>query len=724
MARGMDEAEKSLVSLEKEITCGVCHLHYQQPKLLPCLHFYCKECILEQALKAGNSKPFPCPECCKEVSLPEGNVDNLQTVVFINRLKDQYTQLEKAFSKETKCEMCSTSEAQAEAFCRHCNYFICKECVESHHKMRVFHSHEVISFDEVKKVGTKDLPTRSTPAKECGRHQKSLDIFCLDCSNLICCDCTIRDHRDHSFEFCRIATIDIKKELMDSLMPLRELGVRLSDAVEEVKRAENALEAQAVSVVNSINTSFEQLHMILERRKQQLLEEARREVSDKKMSLKEQEGNLSIASAEVHGIINYTGQCVRHCSDDEIMCIHAEIGSRIKQEIEGCGQPGSIIMPVEQVELRMEVRCAEALEQLCHTRAKIVKRIGNVVVRVNKIANEAEINKMSEVIMFVSPTKPDTKIDCHLSSLYNRSPIEYSVKELGAEEYHIQYTPTVRGRHELSLSVNRQPVAGSPFPVRVCYPPTLLDKPIRFFHCSKGTCGITINSVGEIIVVEYEGDVVVMDKNGTRLRSINTSEHQFNCLLGVTVDREENIYFTDEGTNRIFKSNMNCSKVQVQRVEQVQGPGHYGVAVVGDEVMVTECGNKGMIMVYNRDLKYVRQIIGVHNSKMHGLCPDSHQNVYACDSKNSCIQVFSKGGELLRSFGSNENGIKRLQWPYGVCVAGQYVYVTDDVCKIFVFTTEGYYVTSFGGYYSPGVCMDQDGFMYVTDCYHSKINIY
>ena len=69
--------------------------------------------------------------------------------------------------------------------------------------------------------------------------------------------------------------------------------------------------------------------------------------------------------------------------------------------------------------------------------------------------------------------------------------------------------------------------------------------------------------------------------------------------------------------------------------------------------------------------------------------------------------------------------MKRLERPWGVCVAGQYVYVADEIVrKIVVFTTEGDYVTSFGDYCSYGVCVDEDGFVYVTDYHHSKINIY
>ena len=723
MARGMEEVEKSLVSLEKEITCAVCHDHYQQPKVLPCLHFYCQECILQLALRADTDQPFLCPECRKETALPEGNVDNLQTAVFINRLKDQYTQLEKALSKEVKCEMCSTSEALAEAFCRQCNKFACMKCIESHQRLKaLFIGHEIISLDEVKKVGAEDLVIKSSPAKECPLHQEALKMFCFDCSKFICRDCTIKDHRDHDFEFSRVAAITKKKELMDSLKPLREMEGRLSGAVEEIKRAQLQLEAQAVSVANNINTSFEELHTILERRKQQLLEEATREVNSKITRFKRLEEKMSIASAEVCSIINYTEQCVRHCSDDEVMCMHAEIGSRIQEEIEGQGQPGRIIPPVEQVEVGAEVRCAEALEQLCQTIAKIV--VGCPFIKVNKVASKAEINEISEVRMSIFPNKPDTPVYCRLNSLYNGALIECDVQEIGAGEYCIQYTPTVRGRHELSISVDGQPVAGSPFPVLVCSPPTLLDKPVKVWDGVKGPCGITVNSVGEIIVAEYGGDAVVMDRDGTRLRSVNSSDHQFEYLCGVAVDSEDNIYFTDL-TNRIIKSNKNCREVRVHKVKQVKVPGHYDIAVVGDEVMVTERYNKGVIMVYSRELKYVRQIVGVNNNPLCGLCPDSHQNVYVCDYSNSVIQVYSKDGELLRFFGCDENGGKRLKSPCGVCVAGQYVYVTDyGAHKIVVFTTEGDYVTSCGDYRSGGVCVDQDGFVYVTDYNHSKINIY
>ena len=357
--------------------------------------------------------------------------------------------------------------------------------------------------------------------------------------------------------------------------------------------------------------------------------------------------------------------------------------------------------------------------------ARGMDEVNKILVSIDKINSKAYINKMCEVRMSVSPLNHDVLMDCHLRSLHNESLLKCDAKEIGAREYCIQYTPTVRGRHELSILVDRQPVAGSPFPVLVCSPPTQLDKPVKVWDGFKMPYGITINSVGEIIVSEYGGDVVVLDRDGTRLRTINSSQYQFECLRGVAVDCEDNIYFTDEGTNRIFKSDKNCSEVEVHRVQQAKGPGHIDVVVVGDEIMVTERCNKGVIMVYDRELKYVKQMFDITNNTLCGLYLDSHQNLYVCDYGNLSIQVYSTNGELLRSFGCDENGVNKLKWPYSVCIAGHYVYVTDiGADKIVVFTIEGDYVTSFGDYCSFGVCVDEDGFVYVTDSTHSKINIY
>ena len=95
----------------------------------------------------------------------------------------------------------------------------------------------------------------------------------------------------------------------------------------------------------------------------------------------------------------------------------------------------------------------------------------------------------------------------------------------------------------------------------------------------------------------------------------------------------------------------------------MQVSGYRGVAVVGDEVMVCECGNKGTIMVYDRELKYVRQISGRGMAAFYDLSPDNHGNLYVTEYYNSVIRVFIVDGDLLRSFGCDENRVKKLSRP-------------------------------------------------------------
>ena len=723
MAVGLDLVKMSLEDLEKEVTCAVCQEHYTDPKILPCLHYYCKQCILRLALRAGKNKPFSCPECRKETILPERGVEELKSAFFINRLKSMYVKHKKALSKQAHCEICTNPQALAEAFCQQCDKFACKSCVHMHSVMKAaFDGHKIVSIDQLLKIKAEELVPKIPAHSKCEVHGKSLKIYCFDCNKLICRDCTVKDHKDHDIEFNNVAADIKKKELMESLKPLREVEDSLSHALEEVSHTEREVEGQGDSMANTIETSFEELHTILETRKLQLLEEAGRRVREKMEHLKGQEENLSIASAEVRSVIDYTEQCVRLCSDDEVMSMHTEISQRIKEEVEEHDKLGNRLEPVEEADMGVEVECAEALQLLCK-KAKITSPADYLVV--NNIPSMAEVNKEIKVKVvntIKKPFKSDLNLQCQIKSLPTGSVSRPKIEVKDAGRYDISYTPSVRGRHELSISSYGQPVPGSPFTMTVYISPAQLDKPVKIWGGVTRPCDITVNSVGEIIVAEYNGDIVVFDKEGKRLRRIERSQHQIGELRSVAVDNEDNIYFTGSRSNKIAKSNRNCDKLQVREVQQVKAPGYRDIAVVGDEVMVTECNNEGQIMVYDRKLNYVRQITGSSKTPLRCLNPDCHGNLYISAVNNS-IQVLSKTGDFLRSFSRDHNGVLKIKNPMMVYVCGQYVYVADlDLNKTVVFTTEENYVTTFACF--GGTCVNQDGVLYMCDYFNSKITCY
>ena len=734
MAEGIVVEGKTVEELEREITCGICQEHYTEPKVLPCLHYYCKKCVLRLALRTATGKPFSCPECRCEATLPEGGVDELKTAFFVNRLKTTVSTMERAHGKvEVKCELCFDSGDKAEAFCRQCALFICKNCIEHHKRLKTYLTHEVASLEDLKQGRAKPIAVKEDPASvKCTDHDELLVIYCFDCDMLITCDCTLRDHRDHNFEFSKKAAATTKSNLLEKLEPLKTQSSSLSHAVEEVRTTKQELETEQDTVADTIKTSFKELRDILDNRERELLGEADRLVQEKIDRLSVQEKNLSLASAEVQSVVDYIEQCVSHCTDNEVMSTHTEIRRRIEREIKECSKSGRSLEPVEEVDIGVKVRCAEALQQLCQTQANIIQLIDPAKCTVTmEDSTKHEVNKTSHATLVTRLSsnkipRRHCKVSCSLRSLYNNVLTECKVDQTGADQYSIQCTPTVRGRHELTVSVDGQQVAGSPFPVFVSIPPTQLGKPVKLWTNLTEPTGITVNSVGEILVSELSGNIIKFDTEGNRRTLIEQNRVK---LRKIAVDGEDNIYCIKETSNRILRCDQNGGNIQVLEVKHGKN-GQTGLAVVGEEVMVVVKGNRGTIVVYDKELNYVRSIEHRDMGYFWAISADSHGNLYCADRDNAMIQVFSSDGVFLCSFGCDGKGEKKVKEPRGLCVSGHYVYVCNwGSYNISVFTTDGVYVSSFGQRgsnegdfnYPHSVCVDQDGFVYVTDRYNSRV---
>ena len=75
------------------------------------------------------------------------------------------------------------------------------------------------------------------------------------------------------------------------------------------------------------------------------------------------------------------------------------------------------------------------------------------------------------------PQSVGTNVQAQLKSLVDSSCVVLaSVAPTNAETYTITFTPRVRGRHDLTVTVNGKEIAGSPFRMFVKIDPTQLEK--------------------------------------------------------------------------------------------------------------------------------------------------------------------------------------------------------------------------------------------------------
>ena len=638
MAEGIVHEGKSLVELERDIICAICQEHYTEPKVLPCLHYYCKKCILKLALRTASNQPFPCPECRMETTLPEGGVDELKTAFFVHRMEAMYSTVERIHGKvEVKCEGC-TPGSNAVSFCRQCTAFICKACVESHQRMKMFEGHNVVTMLDLKVGKAKaaiNIAETAAPVK-CKIHKKSLKLYCFDCDHVICRDCTVKDHRDHNFEFCAVAAPETKEELTKMLECLKELSKNMSLAMEVVKTTK-------------------------------------------------QEVNLSLASSKVISVVDYAERFVSHSSDNEVMSMHIDIKRQIKEIEEHC-KADRIMEPVEESDMGVEVICADALQQLFQTQAKMTRIVldpAQCTVRGEGVKT-AEVQQTSEVTLTTKLTKNKisrrrAEVLGQLKSLYDGSVIQCNVNQSGPGEYHIQYTPTVRGRHKLTVSVDGQQVAGSPFPVFVSIRPTQLGKPIKVIDNLSQISMVAFNSIGRVIMLGNFHNFLVFYDGHKILKSLNRDRLLFNgsVPVGLATDDEDYVYctaWTSNGSNILKFKKDGCI---VKKVQADTSSDYMGVAVVRDEVMVCDARTGGTIVVYDRELNYLRRITVENAGVFRDVSVDSHGNIFITDRDKQCIRAFSQHGDPLQSFNFDRNGINVLTRPLGICVSGQFVYVCN-----------------------------------------------
>ena len=461
------------------------------------------------------------------------------------------------------------------------------------------------------------------------------------------------------------------------------------------------------------------------------MEDATTIAQQKLQNLSQQEKTLSLASSELQSVIDYTERCVSLSTNNELVSMDIEIRKTIQQKIQEHSESGRSLEPVEEADMAVEVTCAEALQQLCLTQANITTAIDPAKCTVGLTA-PAEVGKpyVGTLTTRLGNGKPNNrkcKVTCHIKSLYNGVTTDCGIDKDGPGRDRIQYTPTVRGRHELTVLINDHHLAGSPFPVYVSIHPTQLGKPVKILTGLTEPFGITANSKGEIIAALSGGttNIVKYDAEGKRVDLVEKSGlvHP-RCIA---CDDEDNIYCCDQNSNMVLTCDGNGENLKIHKVELDLG--RTALAIIDQKLFIAELGLYGIIKVYNKQLQHL-STIKHRNMSVADISVDIHQNLYVSDRNNSCVHVFTKDGVHLRSIGQDKEELKR---PWGLCVHGQYVYVTDNTSHcVFVFTTDGEYVTSFGQkgqkegdfncpYY---VYVDNSGFIFVADYYNGRIQCF
>ena len=537
------------------------------------------------------------------------------------------------------------------------------------------------------------------------------------------------DHAGHQFDFVRSVTDAFRKEVLASLVPLRDTHVSVSTAVARVEDSKKEIRDQGTDIATTITQSFKELRTILDNREQVLLQQAREVVGRKVSVLDRQQEELQLALTTIDSLLGFVERTAENASDEEFISMKQQMTSQVQKV---CRDHKDVkLSPNEVANMFVAVPPPTSLTELCKNSSVCVAKVDGPGLK------SATTKQPSKVTVHTHDTHglpPPVKqhVSAELKSLVDGSVLQTTSMSQTPSTYKLSYTPTTRGRHQLIVRVNGTEVGT--FQVFVQHPPTQLDTPVRVIEGME-PCYIAVGDKGELFVTETNR-YTVLDAQGQRVLTIGSKKEppfEDGEPYGITTDGEGNVYVTSDD-HKLWKFNRHGEVVKSVgkkggNVGEFDEP--FNVQYHNRQVYVCDSDN-GRVQVFDSNLNFVRSFGNGPDQPMD-IDFDSQGNMYVADTKKDQVLVFSEDGQYLRHFGQKGLSKAELSSPVGLCVRGDYVYVAEwsNNC-VSVFRTSGEFVQSFGRKGSDrneldcphGIAIDQDGFVFVCDSNNNRIQVF
>ncbi|XP_069477985.1 E3 ubiquitin-protein ligase TRIM56-like [Ambystoma mexicanum] len=208
------------------LTCGICSDMYKSPKILPCLHSYCQECL------GGLVKEecLACPGCHLTVNVNDG-VSSLKTSAFISGLVGLVQSRTLKDSGDVCCSACLKT-LPATARCLDCASFLCQTCIDGLPCSSL--GHKLVDLKEFL-TGKHDAEIRARQQVPCQYHALApLALFCDTCNTSICTECRLLNHLEHRVLPMSEACLEKKLEVSELIGVLESSAKTLSDSEQEM----------------------------------------------------------------------------------------------------------------------------------------------------------------------------------------------------------------------------------------------------------------------------------------------------------------------------------------------------------------------------------------------------------------------------------------------------------------------------------------------------------
>ena len=667
--------------LPHHVTCQMCSGPFSDPRILPCLHSFCCQCLHKEMEKVGPQKSLQCPTCLRNVPIPVGGASAFPQNLHLGFEVEVAEYMSKfASSSGVSCTFCVKGcNDPAVVFCCSCHMFMCKGGQEYHNRAPQLSQHNVIGLD---RESATLLPSLLKPTEHHSsdpKHKKlDLDFYCKTCRCFVNQLCVMILHKDHSItELSTVAEAD-RDEMRGTLQCAQDVVSTLAGAIDANKKMMQQVETSKQEAELAIIQIFKQLMETLEERKKVLLMELETIALSKTTSLTLQKEQFEKIQHDISHYTEVTSHILQTHTDHEVVALGGLVPTELK----------ATLKKVENMSLTPNPHSYLSATLQLGSLAKVLSEFGGVV-DLSPSPSECTctfksvpgVNRKYHVKVETKTSKGErypcgglqVKAELRPKS-HDGAVVLGEVEDHGDGTYTITLTPQTTGPHQLLITMDGHLVQRSPYDLNVKSDYTSLCDVQQVINVTFPLC-VAIHENGDIYVGSGDHHIYVFDQGGHLKNTIGS-----------------------EGS----------------------GDGPCSISIIGEVMYIADCYNH-RIQKLTTGGKFLHKFGKKGSGQRQLRCPrgvvvDSKNRIIVSDMDNNRVQVFSQDGDWLFAIDGTGNIPFKGPWGLSLDPQGNIHVAAYGSNTIKVFSPEGTYVRSYGDVKGPsGVAVDEEGYSYVSE---------
>ena len=567
----------------------------------------------------------------------------------------------------------------------------------------------------------------------CPKHNDLLTVYCETCQQVICRDCTIsKEHKTHDWNLISECYPEHHQQIQDGLQQINQQMNNMDVAVSHLDATEKEVLQQGEQLTKEINTHAQKMI-------DQIVESCKRLSQKLNVIIQQKTHTLRAQKQQAHKIHTQLKTCqetiernLKEWNQLQILAEKREMLKEMKSVTQNVNP--KFFEPLENANVKLVTSKQIPLEIGTISSTTYGKATLHVPEKCfDKKSYIATLSLQSQDgSPFPLPTPSLISSTFSSPGSSNSDDVKCNVTQTNPGEYNITFTPTALGTSLLTVQVGGVDIPNSPFTLPVI---PIRERPVMTIKGLDRPEGIAVCANGDIVVAEYSGDCITLfNKKGEKIKSIQTTQGEFDRPYGVAISNDGHILATDRHRLQKLTTDGVCVK-WVGSGNHGNGQLEFnlprGVAVhpTTGEIFVADCVNNRIQVFNGADLSFSHTIRHENILCSWDIAVDSEGcHLYITDSNTNNVYKFTTTGQYIGTIATIQNATTMY-----LAIHNQHIYISDSYSdRVLIYKTNGKLLHSFGTRgrgegelcMPAGITVDTSGNVYVCDWCNNRIVVY